>query len=311
MLFKKTKTREEPKKVKATSWTQSQALITTMIKILVWALVACGPIGTAVAVLALNAANTPQQVAPIIEEEPPGKLASMSAGEHIVTTWLGASRASVAEIEALGLPTEQLPSKGLNVSSPQAVDAVWDGVGWTVTVAVTVTTMHLSEDEGAPTKSSSQRRYFQVPLVVDAGDVTVLALPAEVAGPRVSARGNDYRVQVPSTDPLAATVQEFVAALLAGSSDITRFTAPGSGISAVAPAPYVEVIAETITARDAVTEAVGDGVGADVVVRVRADDSTGTETRLEYLLALVARDGRWEVTSIQGAPRTSTENTNP
>jgi hypothetical protein len=138
VLFKKTKTREEPKKVKATSWTQSQALITTMIKILVWALVACGPIGTAVAVLALNAANTPQQVAPIIEEEPPGKLASMSAGEHIVTTWLGASRASVAEIEALGLPTEQLPSKGLNVSSPQAVDAVWDGVGWTVTVAVTV-----------------------------------------------------------------------------------------------------------------------------------------------------------------------------
>lgn len=296
-----------PAKITAANWTRGQQLAATGARVLLWALVACAPLALGIGALALNASARPATVtAEPVPTEPPGRSQAAGIAEHAVTTWLSASRGSEPQLEGL-TPNVDLPAKGLQVSDPGVVETVWDNSSWVVTVAVTVTTTLPAPDDATTPETTTQRRYFQLPVAVDPdGEVSVLSLPAEVAGPQLMPAARPaYRAQLPATHPIAAAAGEFLTALLAGGGDITRYVAPDAQIRAVSPAPYASVVVESATAADAPPENPAEGEAVELLVRARAQDAADATTRFDYVLSLALRSGRWEVTQINGAPTRS------
>lgn len=293
-----------PAKIAAANWTRGQQLATTATRVVLWGMVACAPLALGVGAVALSAAArpAPQSTIAAAPTEPPGRLQATGMAEHAVMAWLGASRGSEHQVSGL-LPSADLPAKGLNVSAPGAVDSVWDGSAWIVTVGVTVTS-DVPTDQGATTQTV-HRRFFQVPVAVDAdGILSVLMLPAEVAGPTTAApsSGAGFRSTVPSTHPVAVAAVDFLTALLAGGGDITRYISPESGIRAVTPAPYVFLTVESVMADHAPATSPAEGDSVVVMVRTRALDATESATRFDYVLAMSLRSSRWEITEIKGSP---------
>ena len=294
----------EPVKITAANWTRGQQLTTTAVRAVLWVLVACAPIGLLVGAVALATAARPLPPAAAADQsEPAGRLEATGIAEHAVITWLGASRGDEAQIEGF-LPHTDLPSNALDVSNPGAVSSEFDGTAWVVTVGVTVTSTIAATDDASKPQTITQRRYFQIPITVDPdGQAQVMTLPAEVPGPTMApAPATDYRATLPPTHPAAAAAGEFLTALLVGGGDITRYTAPGSQIRAVTPAPYTQVALEGVTADTVPDETPDDGDTVVVLARARATDATDAVTRFDYVLELTARASRWEITQIKGAP---------
>lgn len=134
--------------------------------------------------------------------------------------------------------------------------------------------------------------------VLDTADGAVAAGPPAVVpsplptGAAVPA-GRSLETPAPG-DPLAATAQAFLDALLAGRGDVSRYLAPGTRMAAVAPAfESIRVLRMASVARTA----------GRSIVRVEAVATTaGAELRLGYELTLEQRAGRWEVRGLSGAP---------
>ena len=299
---------QAPVKIAAANWTRGQQLATSTTRIVLWGLVACAPLGLGVGTVALAAATRPAQTTAAVTPEPDGRIEATGVAEHAVITWLAATRSAQPQPDGLA-PVADLPTKALEVSDPGAVESRWEDGAWVVTVGVTVTSTTPATDEVSEPVTVARRRYFQVPVAVDAaGQVSVLTLPAEVAGPTLTpAPGSGYRSTVPPAHPASVAAGDFLAALLAGAGDITRYTAPGAEIRAVTPAPYIEVIVESVAAADAPSENPVEGETAVLLVRARARDATGAVTRFDYVLSMAVRSARWEITQIRGAPQPAGE----
>lgn len=309
LLLNKRKTAAEPTqeqapiKIAAANWTRGQQLATTATRVALWLLVACAPIALILGAVAIAAAArpAPQTVTPQLTESP-GRTAATGIAEHAVTTWLSAARG--AEDQLGGLPATDLPAKALTVSDAGAVESVWDGTAWVVTVGATITTHLPADNDSDQPDTVPQRRFFRVPIAVDdAGQFSVLMLPSEVAGPSiVSAPQTGFGSTVPPSHAVSVAAGEFLTAMLAGGGDIARYTSPDSGIRAVAPAPYTGLVVESVKSRKALAEFAAEGDSVAVMVRVRAQDLTGAETRFDYVLVMKLRSSRWEITEIQGSP---------
>ena len=299
---------QAPVKIAAANWTRGQQLATSTTRIVLWGLVACAPLGLGVGTVALAAATRPAQTTAAVTPEPDGRIEATGVAEHAVITWLAATRSAQPQPDGLA-PVADLPTKALEVSDPGAVESRWEDGAWVVTVGVTVTSTTPAADQVSEPVTVARRRYFQVPVAVDAnGQVSVLTLPAEVAGPTLTpAPGSGYRSTVPPAHPASVAAGDFLAALLAGAGDITRYTAPGAEIRAVTPAPYIEVIVESVAAADAPSENPVEGETAVLLVRARARDATGAVTRFDYVLSMAVRSARWEITQIRGAPQPAGE----
>ena len=299
---------QAPVKIAAANWTRGQQLATSTTRIVLWGLVACAPLGLGVGTVALAAATRPAQTTAAVTPEPDGRIEATGVAEHAVITWLAATRSAQPQPDGLA-PVADLPTKALEVSDPGAVESRWEDGAWVVTVGVTVTSTTPVTDQISEPVTVARRRYFQVPVAVDAaGQVSVLTLPAEVAGPTLTpAPGSGYRSTVPPAHPASVAAGDFLAALLAGAGDITRYTAPGAEIRAVTPAPYIEVIVESVAAADAPSENPVEGETAVLLVRARARDATGAVTRFDYVLSMAVRSARWEITQIRGAPQPAGE----
>lgn len=296
-LKKAGRTKEEPApRVVAASWTKGQVHAATALKMLVWILVACGPIGLGLGYLALVNSSRSVVAATPAPTEPAGKQQAMELAQNAVVQWLTAHRGDEGQVVGL-LPKADLPITPLRVSDPSTAEVSWRDNSWVVTVAVTVDTT--TEDV-----ASSQRRYFQIPVGSDgAGSSIVLTLPAEVAGPAVVAPGvHSYRSQVSPTDPVALAAKEFLAAMLTGVGDVTRYTAPDSTIRAIEPAPYTAVKVESAYASAPLPEVPAEGDRIDLLVRVRTEVLDEASIGLDYALSMTFRSARWEVTAIKGAP---------
>jgi hypothetical protein len=92
-----------------------------------------------------------------------------------------------------------------------------------------------------------------------------------------------------------ATVR-FLAAYLAGEGELARYTAPGSRLIPVSPAPFVSV--EIL---EAGLVSIGDGTREEVVT-VEGIDESGRTQVLQFGLVVGERDGRWEVVELLSAP---------
>lgn len=289
-------TKSDVPRIVAASWTKGQVYQVRLMKMLVWTLVVCGPIGL---FMAMSNTARPGVAAVATTQEPGGKQQAMELAQTAVVGWLTADRADEGEVAAL-LPSAALPVEPMQVSNPMAAEVTWQDGVWVVTVAVTVTTT--SED-----LVSAVRRYFQIPVTIDAlGVGAIVTLPAEVAGPVVAEPGvHPYRRQMAVGAPVSLAAGEFLSAMLTGEGDVTRYTAPEAAIRAVTPAPYRAVAIESVNSIGDLPKEPVEGAQVEILVRTKAQVSEGSNIHLDYLLAMTLRSSRWEVTAIRGAPPTT------
>lgn len=280
---------------------QEQVVSTLAAKaatVLLMAALVCGPVGLAVAGLAVYSSATPAPVASALVQDLSGKRAA--AGEfaqRVVVAWLTTPRGQEDQLTALvQVPTVTLPDVPFKASEPTVSSIAQVNGVWSVTVAVTVTDQ----------RKQPARRFFQVPVIVGAGAaVTALSLPAPVSGPTVGALPRlGYRFQVNPGGPVAQTAAQFLGAYIAGQGDVTRYVSPTTQIQPVTPAPYTAVQV-TDLAGDADIDTAGvpkDRARLRVLVGADASVTTKQQVSVTYTLTLLARAGRWEVQAIDPAP---------
>ena len=180
-----------------------------------------------------------------------------------------------------------------------------------VTVRVTgdVKTTMASAVKGEEPKSMWVQRWWQVVLRTDTstGTLSVVGLPAPIAAPGAVKADTTFEYPKQVGDPAArAAVQEFLTAYLAGSGEVSRYTAPGSTITAVTPAPYSKVLVQSLNATDEMSAktAVKDGTEVQVLVTAQLNQGASSQTST-YFLTMASRAGRWEVKSIDTTPKIS------
>lgn len=271
-------------------------------KAISWGFAAClvaAPISLVVGVADMF--STPAQSSPTAGPATTVSTEEAIAGEYageVVVAWLTATRDDSTRLEAL-LPPSLVPRVGeigYSTSAPTVAAIEKAGDTWSVTIGVTV-----SDATGA-----SARRYFQVPVAVVDQAVSVLALPTPVAGPAPGEAGKlEYPVSVSSTSPLMSAIADFLGAYLTGVGDVSRYVTPGSTITPVLPAPYSSVEISSVSANDRdvdLTSDPGDGATLRVLVTAAGLVSREQKVDVEFALTMTARDGRWEVESIDPAP---------
>lgn len=276
----------------AQTWVRGQELSGRLFRAVLWFLVACGPIALGLTVV-MRGANATPPPPPVMPAQPnlDARQTAAETAERFTAAYLTAKPGDV--VPGLG-KIDHAPAMLVTDVGTATVDTGGTPEQFAVTVGVTVAT----PDEKGEVAGMS-RRYFQVLVdVVDPGAVQLLGLPAEVAAPRVEmAERAGYSVNVSPADPVGVAAQEFLSALLTGSADVTRFTAPSSTIRAVSPPSLKKVRVDQISAQ-ALPGVAGEGVQTVIAVKATGDE----RLRLEYFLEMQVRASRWEVTRILTHP---------
>ncbi|MEW1892315.1 conjugal transfer protein [Streptomyces sp. NPDC085659] len=296
----------------------------TVLRRTTWTLIVAGPVLTVWVLV-----SRPAPVAPVVAVRQEQPAVGQSAGpggfaELFVSAYLAAGEGTEDSLAPF-LPTARdvtlRAAPGAQRAQELAAVKVREVSGgyWSVTVAARVvphgaTDTKAKPEGGSEAGSAPSRavlRYFQVAVRSGAGGaLSAAALPAEVAAPvsgEAPALAYGQSVPVPAADPAGQTLAGFFAAYLAGSGQLDRYLSPGTTLSAVSPAPYsrVEVaqVAETGTNDPGAQQSTSaDGARRELLVQVAATDAAGQERPLVYAIAITARDGRWEIGSVEGAP---------
>ncbi|MFH8627519.1 conjugal transfer protein [Streptomyces vietnamensis] len=172
---------------------------------------------------------------------------------------------------------------------------------WAVTVAA-----RLADGvAGVPGEQSVRGlRFFIVPVTgTGSGDGRVYAAgaPMEVAGPQAGREPvSQYTARVEDS-ALADTVGGFLSAFLGADGAVERYLAPGTVLARPA-AWFVEVETLQVLSQGQSAGAGQDGATAHVRAEVTATDAAGRSWPMAYALTLTARDGRWEIASLDTGP---------
>jgi hypothetical protein len=269
-----------------------------------WFLVALGAFGGCVGLLRPSA----EPAARVADDAASATVPADTAGfaELAVTTWVEA--AGEDDEEALNALFAVNPSTNAGDAGQRrvsggthVVDArrVADGY-WAVTVATPV------EEQVDDAWRSGGTWYLEVGVAETDGRLIAVTEPALVpapAEPDDPPRPSGGGLGVPSLDDedMATTVEGFLSALVAADGDVSRYLAPDVTITPVTPAPF-----EQVTLQRWVVSDLGDGV-ARVRVAARGASANGVPRTVSYELGLAERAGRWEVTSLSGAPTIDNE----
>ncbi|MEU4181034.1 conjugal transfer protein [Streptomyces sp. NPDC026589] len=334
MRRREERVREERLPAEAGGWSVASlgasANAVTVMRRSMWALLVAGPVLgvwallSAPAVVVSASQSVRQDRAGAEEGAGPGGFAELflsaylTAGEgteSVLAPFLPTARDVVLEADAGSQTVERLAAVKVRRA---------DGGGgyWSVTVAALVKPASDEAPGGGRgaksgsggTGAASQAgvlRYFQVPVKAGKGGAwSAVALPAEVGAPvpsRAEALGYGSSAPANGSDAAVQTLAGFFSAFLAGAGDLDRYLSPGTSLAPVSPPPYgrVEVVAlaETGSPSGAVPDAgVMQGQERQLLVDVAATDVQGQKRPLVYAVSLVARDGRWEIASVEGAP---------
>ncbi|UGT63368.1 conjugal transfer protein [Nocardia asteroides] len=224
-----------------------------------------------------------------------------SFAEQFVVSYLSANtaqREKLGEYAAVGQVA--LPSSGRPVADPAVVYVARTISGGGLDVwSVTVSVRHGARTGAAA--AGEPRQYYRVAVSTAAGRLRALAPPALVQPP---ARGADlslaYGAPCGQETPLHQVAAGFLAAMLAGSGDIARYTQPGSAIAAVQPAPFS---AAEVTAVDSDDRSCGaESARARLSVQVTPKVDGAAAATLVYPLTLVRTGGQWQVASVDPIP---------
>ncbi|MGW4784882.1 conjugal transfer protein [Streptomyces sp. NPDC004230] len=307
--------------------TGARANTSAIMRWAAWGLLVLGPVLGAAAIVRASAAGQPS---PVVAASAPAGTGSQGAAGFatlFVAQFLTAGEGdqdelaayypAAADLQLEGAPGrrhgEQLTVVRLRQTDPEV---------WSVTVAariVSTSAPRATADNGSADSRSNAPgtsiHYFQVPVAVGpaTGGATgyiALSMPAEVAAPaRIKTPELIYgpvQQAVPS-DPRTQAVTQFLDAYLTGSGELDRYLAPGTPLSAIAPAPYTaadvdQMQIEGDQGSEPNTTVPPDGTRTRLIVTVRATDQEGIRVPLAYALTLKARAGRWEIASLDGSP---------
>lgn len=222
--------------------------------------------------------------------------AATGFAEYALRQWLTATPDGAANLEGTYIDPPDIPGVAAGarrVASVTAVSArpVEDGY-WAVTLAAEL----VSSDP-----ASGQRRdvwFFELGVVQVGSRYIAAGPPGVVPGLRVTdALRSPAALPPPEpNDEITASLDGFFRALLAGGGDVSRYLAPGTGISAVSPPPFVE---SAVTGQSVSELAAGS---ARARVEVEGTTAEGGDWTVAYEVLLALRGGRWEVTALSGAP---------
>lgn len=286
-----------------------------LLRVGVWVALAAGPVALLVAVDRPAAVPVKPAVAvarpAVVQPTGDGATEGGPAGfaETVLGVWLesGAATESSPEMAQLRLlaPGVQAPRWGrrpVAVLQVAAVQTERRGAGaWAVTVAVRLA----DAVAGVPGEQSVRGlRFFTVPVTeTGSGDSRVYAAgaPMEAAGPQGGREPVSPFTARVEDSALADTVGGFLSAFLGADGTVERYLAPGTVLARPqARFAAVEILQVLSQGRPA---GVGqDGANARVRAVVTATDAAGRSWPMAYALTLSARDGRWEIASLDTGP---------
>lgn len=161
------------------------------------------------------------------------------------------------------------------------------------------------EDNKDDKKESEQwiPRWYQVSVTGINSQMTLTGPPAPIGAP-AKTQGVTTVFSEPSKNAaLDDMVGQFLNAYAADQGQVERYISPDSQITPITPAPYESLTVTTITHRGDIGEDMPQN-GTETQIRVRAEAKEATGARgTQYLLTVKVRDGRWEVVSIDTAPK--------
>lgn len=290
--------------------TASSAWVTRVCCVGLWAAVGAG-----VVALLLVVTGYGQQPVSTVEqsraEDPRAdERAAVSAfAGDFVTTWLSTPMGQEQRLgEYLAVPDSVTLPRRPWVASAASVSGIEETSSgtWSVTVAVDVTPGPAAQ---------LVRRYFRVAVLYSEGAMTAQALPAPVAAPRLATPVElNYPEQTMPTSAVVVAAGDFLSALLTGDADLTRFVSPGAQIAPVLPPPYKVVTVADAYADVPVTDAAEKPeTGAELRLLVTADVAAAgdQEISVQYALTMRAREGRWEVATVDPAPALDPDRAQP
>jgi hypothetical protein len=274
------------------------------VRVGLWMAVGIGCLGGLAALLVLphrqaervvvGAANDQAQGAEV--PAPVAGTAELAVDEWLTATEDDRDRLDDLFVEPVALRPADADGGQVSVQRLTTVagHAIQDGY-WVVTVRA-----ELAErvDDAAP---SAANWFVEVGVVGDvSGGLAALSTPSVMpAPPRIAAGWQSSRPALhrPSDgDPIVATVEGFLDALLAGQGDPSRYVATGTVIPAASPPPFVDVAIEQIAVEEQ------DDGDMQVWVDVRATSPAGRDQPASYQLVLAPRADRWEIAVLWGAP---------
>ncbi|MEU7075730.1 conjugal transfer protein [Streptomyces narbonensis] len=309
---------DEPDETGWKTSTAQMAGLSRLVRAGVWALVVSGPVlGT----LAFLSSSAPAQGAtkPAPAATPASSVGPAGFAELFVSAYLQAGQGTERDLAPYYSGSVALAVKaGTRTATQSTVIAsreVQPGY-WSVTVAADVTA---HDDKGKSKRLGVQ--YFRVGIQAtgpaSAGGTekssgtagyAATSLPAQVAAPTALKPGGlAYETDrgSSSADPSVETARGFLAAYLTGTTELDRYTSPGTRLQPISPAPYASV--KVTGVQDDATGAgqmkvPADGTVLHQLVLVDATDQAGSPVSLSYALTLKSRAGRWEVASVDDAP---------
>jgi hypothetical protein len=143
-------------------------------------------------------------------------------------------------------------------------------------------------------------RFYSVGVVRTDDAFVATSVPSEVPAPTI-AELPALRAGTPTfpkDDPVTQAMDRFFQAFLADQGEVDRYTAPGSGIRAVRPAPFSSVSLELVGLSPTDTSQ----TAYLAQVELRGTDPDGRQQILDYSLELDQRAGLWEVSRLLPAP---------
>lgn len=305
-------------------WTGRQDSMTTLVKFGLFTAIGCGVLAFLLVLTGFSSAppTAPQKTtAPAIDTVEQATVSDLA--QQFVLTWLHATRGDEGSL-APYVRTDglRLPSDAAFIASDPRVASIEEntpqrtGTGATAatggplkntqkTYAVTVSVSVRSPQDP---EAVALRRYFAVAMVITDRGARAAAAPAPVPAPPT---GSDvmlgYRYRVGSDHATAVSVQQFLAAMTAGTGEISRYISPGTDLRSITPPPYKGVkILDLVSDKDFSSETTEAAPKDKTSVRVLATAELALSTTQsltgQYALTLTARGGRWEVSAIDPLP---------
>lgn len=287
-------------------------LITRAARAAVWVLLLLSPV---CAVLAWVGAGSRQPAAAAVAV-PAVATGPSRFAEMYVAAWLRAGKGTERSLAAYypgQVDLEEVSAGGHFATSSAALSAHEVEPGhWEILVAAEVAANRKGQ------LVADGLRYYSVAVVALGGPEAggsgpagasaawvAERLPASVAPPpSLSAPSLAYSDTAIPAGPLRDSVEGFLNAYLTGGS-FGRYLTPGTTLAAFPGAPYVSVtvadlaVGSPLPAGEVATSAAPpDGQRAGALATVTAVDRYGLRQQLQYPLALTARAGRWEITSL-------------
>lgn len=326
-LFKRPEKSDQEPMAHSHSWTQGASLTTRGASVVLLAALACGP-----AALLLRPHTSTQTTAQALATvSASDQQASASAGEtglEVVQAWLSATKDDHSQLDSLmGSSNGSLGDKTVKYSDLAVASVVKSETAnvWTVTVSAFVptdtTSGKTSDDSSAtPTDTSTTspatvRMAWQVPVQVVQGtsglESSAVAWPAPTTLSQVTtSQQNQYGTTMSTDSTVGTAVQELLTAYVTG-GDVSRLISPDTKLEAIPAGVYSAASLTSLTAEGWDTDWTDNPPEGRTVKVLATASLTSVDQAVStssWALTLKARAGRWEVSSIDGAP-TSAEDT--